>query len=112
SDSTHEYSVAWFDSFGGREPRGIFFRGNHSGTGQLRVVRGNTLLLPVMLFSPILTPFAVKLFNEAYFRYNARPRPRVIDYDMFLYPLDAIANWNRVYGPKGFVQYQFVIPES
>jgi FAD/FMN-containing dehydrogenase len=113
SDSSHEYTVAWFDAFGGREPRGIFFRGNHSNANQrLAAGRRAPRRLPVRLFSPFLTPLTLRLFNEAYFQFNVRPRARVIDYDPFFYPLDTVANWNRIYGPKGFLQYQFVIPEE
>jgi FAD/FMN-containing dehydrogenase len=52
----------------------------------------------------------VRAFNAAYFRVNARPEPHSVHYEPFFYPLDAVANWNAVYGRSGFVQYQFVIP--
>jgi FAD/FMN-containing dehydrogenase len=57
-------------------------------------------------------PLTVRLFNEAYFRANAHPHPQTLAYDPFFYPLDAIANWNAIYGSKGFLQYQFVMPGS
>jgi hypothetical protein len=59
-----------------------------------------------------LNPLTVRLFNAAYFRANAQPRPQRVDYDPFFYPLDAVANWNAIYGARGFLQYQCVIPES
>lgn len=117
SDATHEYTVAWFDSFAGRSARGIFFRGNHSeaaASGGLRARRstGGSLSLPVAAFSPLLNPLTVRAFNALYFAANARPKPQTTHYDPFFYPLDAVANWNRIYGRRGFVQYQCVIPEE
>jgi FAD/FMN-containing dehydrogenase len=113
SDATHDYSVAWFDSSSGREPRGIFFRGNHEGTDRsVCATRAAPRRLPVSLFAPLLMPLTVRLFNEAYFRANARPHPQTLAYDPFFYPLDAVSNWNAIYGSKGFLQYQFVIDGS
>jgi FAD/FMN-containing dehydrogenase len=116
-DATHEYTVAWFDSFAGRDSRGIFFRGNHAGRLESKRPRTNRqkrqLRLPhSRLVSPFLNPWTVRAFNTAYFRVNAKPRPQRVDYDPFFYPLDAVANWNAIYGSHGFLQYQCVIPES
>jgi FAD/FMN-containing dehydrogenase len=115
SDATHEYTVAWFDALRGRDSRGILFRGNHaevndealSATQQLRDSRR----LPVALFAPLLNRFSVRAFNAAYYHANARAGRQVVHYGPFFYPLDAISNWNAIYGAKGFLQYQFVIPE-
>ena len=109
-DATHEYTVAWFDSFAGRHSRGIFFKGNHAHDGARAAAPRTPRRLP--MFSPALNPLTVRAFNTAYFRANARPRPQRLDYDPFFYPLDAVANWNSIYGRKGFLQYQCVIPES
>jgi FAD/FMN-containing dehydrogenase len=55
----------------------------------------------------------MRAFNALYFRANARKQSeRRIDFDPFFYPLDAIANWNALYGRSGFVQYQCVIPSA
>ncbi|HEV7765026.1 MAG TPA: FAD-binding oxidoreductase [Thermoanaerobaculia bacterium] len=111
-DATHEYTVAWFDSFAGRDSRGIFFRGNHAEKGRERManIRKPQLWLPHSRL--VLNPISVRMFNAAYFRANAKPRPQRVDYDPFFYPLDAVANWNSIYGPRGFLQYQCVIPDS
>ena len=109
-DATHEYTVAWFDSFAGRHSRGIFFKGNHADDGERAAAPRTPRRLP--MFSPALNPLTVRAFNTAYFRANARPHPQRLDYDPFFYPLDAVANWNSIYGRKGFLQYQCVIPES
>lgn len=113
SDATHEYTVAWFDSLAGRHSRGIFFRGNHDRSGNHRVVAmRDPHRLPVAPFSPLLNSLSVRAFNTGYFLANARPRPQTLHYDPFFYPLDAVANWNAIYGRNGFLQYQCVIPEA
>ena len=75
-DATHEYTVAWFDSFAGRDSRGIFFRGNHARRErELRAcrIRKRQLRLPhSRLVSPFLNPLTVRAFNTAYFRANAQ----------------------------------------
>jgi len=111
SDSTHEYTVAWFDSGAGRDARGIFFRGNHSAVaGKARTRRA--LKLPLAPFAPLLNSFSVRAFNAAYYRANQHGAERAQHYDPFFYPLDAIDNWNVAYGRKGFLQYQCVIPTA
>lgn len=112
SDATHEYTVAWVDSFSGRHSRGILFRGNHAPHAEGESGRRRPRRLPVRAVSPLLRPATVRLFNEFYYRANSRPDPFVQHYDPFFYPLDAVANWNTVYGSKGFLQYQCVIPEA
>lgn len=114
SDATHEYTVAWFDSRGGRGSRGILFRGNHaeeSGEPVSSTPRGSSFRhLPVALFSPLLNRLSVRAFNAAYFHANARAGRQTVHYEPFFYPLDAVSNWNAIYGRNGFLQYQFVIP--
>jgi decaprenylphospho-beta-D-ribofuranose 2-oxidase len=57
--------------------------------------------------------WTIGTFNGMYFRrVPARGRERKLDLEEFFYPLDAIADWNRMYGRKGFVQFQCVIPDS
>ena len=104
SDVTHEHTVAWFDAFTGR---GIFIRGNHSDT-KGRAASRRSFRLPSALPLNSLTGRA---FNAAYYRASRHPEPRVQQYDPFFYPLDVIANWNVAYGRKGFLQYQFVVPQ-
>lgn len=110
-DATHEHTVAWLDSFAGRRSRGIFFRGNHAPEGASEASRREPHRLPVAPFAPLLNPLTVRAFNTLYFHANAKPRPHVTGYDSFFYPLDAVANWNAIYGRRGFLQYQFVVPE-
>ncbi|HYC58406.1 MAG TPA: FAD-binding oxidoreductase [Thermoanaerobaculia bacterium] len=116
-DATHEYTVAWFDSFAGRNSRGIFFKGNHSGaTGSQPVGPVDGLRARRSRWVPVvpaaLNSVTVRAFNTTYFHANAKPHPQREHYDPFFYPLDAVANWNRIYGRHGFLQYQCVIPEN
>jgi FAD/FMN-containing dehydrogenase len=107
SDTAYEYTVAWLDTF---RQRGLFIRGNHGNAAISHTSRN--IALPVRPFSPFLIRPTIRAFNAAYFHGTARPKPHDVHYDPFFYPLDAIANWNTVYGRRGFLQYQFVIPEA
>ncbi|MFA6903703.1 MAG: FAD-binding oxidoreductase [Gallionellaceae bacterium] len=69
--------------------------------------------LPFNFPSWILNPLSISLFNKLYFyRESRRKSPFLTDYDSYFYPLDSIGQWNRMYGKRGFVQYQCVIPEA
>ena len=59
----------------------------------------------------MLNPWSVRAFNEFYFRMNARkPAQSLVGWENFFYPLDAVRDWNRIYGRKGFMQFQCVVP--
>ena len=115
ASNDHEYTVAWFDCFGGRAARGIFFRGNHDSAvaaSSPTVHPPRSHRLPLSLIAPFLTPLTVRAFNATYFHAQKRPTPRRVHYEPFFYPLDAVANWNALYGRDGFLQYQCVIPRE
>ena len=92
--------------------RGIFMRGNHADTGQ----PGHTpprrcIDIPYNAPEFLLNPFTVKIFNLFYYYKELLKKQRAtIPYDSFFFPLDAIRNWNRIYGKRGFFQYQCVVP--
>ncbi|HEB59229.1 MAG TPA: FAD-binding oxidoreductase [Gammaproteobacteria bacterium] len=113
-DRNTEYTVAWLDALSD-EQRGIFFLGDHEGetapSGQLRAKR-RTVTVPVDLPGFVLNRYTVRAFNAAYYRANSRQGDRLVGYDSFFYPLDSVANWNRIYGRKGFFQYQCVVPSA
>ncbi|MBI4219153.1 MAG: hypothetical protein HY682_03340 [Chloroflexi bacterium] len=64
-------------------------------------------------FNWILNPLTVRAFNEVYLRrFRNRPETRTVDVDRFFFQLDAVTDWNRIYGSRGFLQYQFAVPRA
>ncbi len=111
SELNWEYSVSWIDCLAGKGGRGLFMRGNHTelkGTATPAArVRSFPLVPPVSLVNKL----SLNIFNNAYFYANRLKRGRQIThYQPFFYPLDNLQHWNRMYGPKGFYQYQSVVP--
>ncbi len=104
------------DKFG----RSILILGEHAKKEELpENKKSNPLKLPAKkqikfpfnLPSFVLNTFTVKVFNFLYYGKNfKREINNIVSYEPFFYPLDAILHWNRGYGKKGFIQYQFVIP--
>ncbi len=108
-----EYTVAWLDCFAGKNPRGIFFRGNHSAAHGKAFHPKRGPKLPFALPAWMLNRYSVKAFNTAYYTLHAAKKGAgVVAYDSFFYPLDSIRQWNLLYGKQGFLQYQCVIPET
>src|SRR5690606_29844448 len=69
--------------------------------------------IPFTLPSFILNRFSVKFFNAIYFgKQRQKKVNEIVDYERFFFPLDTVDNWNRIYGKKGFIQYQMVIPKA
>ena len=119
------YSVAWIDCLakGDRMGRSILMRGEHASISDLvQQVQKSAPLIPkkgLQLGIPInfpnvaLNPLSMKAFNFAYYnKTRAGTHQNIVDYNSFFYPLDAIDNWNRIYGTRGFTQYQFVLPKA
>jgi len=113
SDAAHEYTVAWIDCTHAAG-RGVFFRGDHAREGKLpdaaHAVRGARLSVPFDLPRAALARPALRLFNSLY-RAAHRPSRALVHYEPFFYPLDAVRSWNRLYGARGFFQFQCVVPE-
>ena len=114
SSNDFEYTVSWLDCVTGKDHRGIFIRGNHKKTnGDLSVHPPPHLRMPMFLPSFTLNSGFMHAFNTLYYRKNiAKIIRRDVHYNPFFYPLDGIGQWNRMYGRRGFLQYQFVVPES
>ena len=70
------------------------------------------LSVPVVCPSWVMGRTVGRLFNTAYYGVNRSHAPRVVHPESFFYPLDALLDWNRLYGPRGFTQYQCVLPEA
>ena len=111
SDKDWEYTVAWIDCLatGDELGRGLFMRGNHCEEKKKHKFKTSKLSIPFDAPGFLLNKYTVNAFNNLYFKKPLKQYSEV-DYDPFFYPLDAILNWNRMYGRKGFMQYQCVIP--
>jgi FAD/FMN-containing dehydrogenase len=109
-----EHTVAWIDclSTGASAGRGIFTRANWAEDGQLYAHDDRKFKsLPFDFPSFALNELSVAAFNELYYRVHRRKQGKVRQhYSAFFYPLDAIHNWNRLYGSRGMLQYQCAIP--
>ena len=117
SDRDYEHTVAWVDCHaGGRSGgRGLFMRGNHVPCTTLNRPRRRhrSFAIPWELPVKLVNGVSTRLFNFFYYHRPVRQRAEtIVHYEPFFYPLDSIGNWNRIYGPRGFMQYQCVIPTA
>ena len=119
------YSVAWIDCLvkGKHLGRGILMRGEHATLEDLdkdeqwrdplRLKPNFKPNVPFNFPGFALNSFTIGTFNTLYFhKHPARPVKSIIPYEPFFYPLDFVHNWNRIYGKRGFTQYQFVLPKK
>ena len=116
------YSVAWIDCLarGAARGRSLVHLGEHANVEELPAVnRANPFQTPkkrakrVPLDAPswALNRFTVRAFNQLYYRAGkGAPAERLVDWDGYFYPLDALLEWNRIYGARGFAQYQNALP--
>ncbi|KAF0097012.1 MAG: FAD linked oxidase domain-containing protein [Rhodospirillaceae bacterium] len=113
SESLWEHTVSWIDCTVGSRSRGIFLRANPAVDQSGKPPLPRRLAVPV---TPPLSPFnrlTLPVFNSIYYHLNRhRSRARRRPFDTFLFPLDDIQDWNRLYGPRGFFQYQLVVPRD
>ncbi|MEY3856031.1 MAG: hypothetical protein RJA45_501 [Actinomycetota bacterium] len=106
-------SVSWFDCSTLKAGRGSFTRGNSSARKYAGEAEPGGLGLSVPFTPPIslVNKLSLDIFNSAYFELQRKGAGRrEVHYREFYYPLDGVGNWNRIYGPKGFFQYQSVVP--
>lgn len=109
-DRAHEHAVAWVDALSPRRlGRGVYFFGDHAEDGGLRV-HGPARLAAPELPSGLLGRPAAAAFNTLY-SLAKRPGRARVHYDPFFYPLDGLEGWNRLYGRRGFRQYQCLLPD-
>jgi L-gulonolactone oxidase len=112
-DSRHwTYTVAWIDCLakGAATGRGLFTRGRHADTGGLEAHTPPRLAVPFDAPGLLLNAHTIGLFNALYRRRPFARGAKRMHYDPFLFPLDAIADWNRLYGRRGFYQHQSAVP--
>ncbi|MBH0237123.1 FAD-binding oxidoreductase [Methylobrevis albus] len=114
-DDDHEYSVAWIDQLarGDRFGRGVLMLGDHASEGGLDATPARPL--GTVPFTPPLSALnrlTLTAFNALY--YGRAPMGRseaTVRWDSYFYPLDRVIGWNRLYGPRGLMQHQSVVPE-
>lgn len=115
SDESHpawEHAVSWIDCTAGDAARGLFLRARPAADQQ-GAWRGRRIALPAVPPVSLVNRLTLRPLNRLYWRLNQRHLGRRIVHDQpFLFPLDAIADWNRAYGPAGFYQYQCVVPRE
>jgi FAD/FMN-containing dehydrogenase len=110
----HEYAVAWLDCLtkGAQLGRGVFFVGDHDSKAEPARRSAYTFNVPAMPPFSLVNGLSLRLFNQAYYTRHRLGAVDRVDLESFFYPLDRIRNWNRIYGPRGFLQYQCVVPNS
>lgn len=118
------YTVAWIDCLqkGKNIGRSILMRGEHALRDELpaslkkeplKVKKKNALSVPFYFPSFVLNSLSIKVFNWLYYRKQSKKEVKnFVHYEPFFYPLDVIHQWNKIYGKKGFIQYQMVIPKE
>lgn len=109
------YSVAWIDCLAQNEEIGkcLLMVGDFADDGDLEYKSKKKLTIPFTFPSFALNNLSVKAFN--WFYYAKAPEgisKQKVDIDTFFYPLDAIGDWNKIYGSGGFTQYQFILPKE
>ncbi len=111
SESGWEYTVSWVDCLSGRRTRGIFLRGNHAPDGSGAEPRDRTLPVPLTPPLSLVNRLTLRPFNALYYHlHRRRAGGSRVHYRPFFYPLDTLSDWNRLYGPRGFYQYQCAVP--
>lgn len=106
------YSVSWIDCIS-KNTRGVFMVGRHAPANtEGKPYKPLPLTVPFQMPISLVNGLSIRLVNAFYYRMNRGKGAFVSHYKPFFYPLDSITEWNRIYGAKGFYQYQCVIPPS
>ena len=119
-DGRYRYSVAWVDcmSRGRSHGRGILTRGDHARASDVESVtlgapKASRISIPNAVPMGLVNSLSVTAFNEMWFRKSPRHRDHELhSIPSFFHPLDGVEGWNHLYGRRGFVQYQFVVPDE
>ncbi len=116
TEQTHEYHVSWVDCLarGARAGQGVFLRANHldSKVEKVRKPQRSSKRVPAIVGKgvPLVNRFSLRAFNKLYLHRNKGVRNFDEVFEKYFYPLDALQDWNRIYGRKGFYQFQCVVP--
>ncbi len=126
TDRDHRYSVAWIDCLarGGNLGRSILELGEHAALDDLPAARRSTsqarafappgrVTAPPWAPTGLLNRWTIAAFNELWYRRApAKAEGHLVPASYFFHPLDLVNGWNRIYGPRGFLQYQMVVPDG
>jgi hypothetical protein len=127
SEHDWEHTVSWIDCLAGKTARGIFMRANHMTAKKTvampslknalaahqRKAQGKPLSMPFVPPISLVNGLSLKPFNMVYYQLQKMKSGfDVAHYEPFSYPLDNLQHWNRMYGPRGFYQYQSVVPRE
>jgi FAD/FMN-containing dehydrogenase len=106
------YTVAWIDCLSKRG-RGVLHLGRHAPSrADLPSWRESSHSIPILPPFSLVTRTSLRAFNALYYHRTPHGGSKLVHHRPFFYPLDAIRNWNRIYGPRGFYQYQCVLPPA
>ena len=113
SNSDATYSVAWIDclSKGKSLGRSVIMLGEHAEEGGLEIDFKQKVSIPFSTPSALLNSLTMNAFNTAYWHKSKHNVSQTVAVMPYFYPLDVIGEWNRLYGKKGFVQFQCVVPK-
>jgi decaprenylphospho-beta-D-ribofuranose 2-oxidase len=123
-DDRYRYSVAWIDCLarGASLGRSVLTRGDHASIDELPAHRRErplhfnphtVLAAPPWAPNGLLNRYTIRAFNEAWFRMApVHAVGRLESITRFFHPLDGVRAWNRIYGSRGFLQYQYVVPDE
>jgi decaprenylphospho-beta-D-ribofuranose 2-oxidase len=120
ADSDHRYSVAWLDCLRrkDRKRRSVLTVGDHAALAELpaklrsralEVPRDPRLTVPGIVPARLANRVSVRVLNEGWFRVSSSSHRALTPFAGYFHPLDGVGAWNLLYGPKGFVQYQFAV---
>ena len=109
------YSVAWIDCLakGSSIGKCLLTTGNFIDAGGLDYKLKKQWRIHFNLPKYFLNIWTINIFNWIYYNKSIKNKTKkIVDIDSFFFPLDFIADWNRIYGNQGFVQYQFILPKE
>lgn len=113
SEAKWEHTVSWVDCISTQSSRGLFMRANSADIEEKLEPQIGKRTMPITPPISLVNRLSLRPFNMAYYYLKKWKAGRVTThYEPFFYPLDNILEWNRIYGPKGFFQYQSVIPRE